>query len=149
METGQAAKPCKKLVGYDANALYLWALMQAMPTGSYTRCLADNEFKPKSSIKMAVEWLEFVAHKESIHIRHQLNNTEKRIGGRRLPADGFNAQTQTVFQFHGCFSHGHDCALNRGKEYNDKRQKPMAELWKKREPTRSLFAVKVTTWGRF
>ena len=61
---------------------------------------------------MANEWLEFVAHKESIHIRHQLNNTEKHTGGRRLPDNGINAQTQMVYQFHGCFWHGHDCALN-------------------------------------
>ena len=133
-ERGQAAKPCEKIVGYDANALYLWALMQDMPTGSYSRRLPDNEFKPKGSIRMAIEWLEWVAYKERIHIRHQLNNTEKRIGGRRLPVDRFNAQTQTVYQFHGCFWHGNDCALNRGKEYNDKRQKPMAEL---REETRA------------
>ena len=42
---------------------------------------------------MAIEWLEWVAHKEGIHIRHQLNSTEKRIGGRKLPVDGFNTQT--------------------------------------------------------
>ena len=99
-------------MGYDANALYLWALTQDMPTGSYTRHLAENEFKPKGSIRMANEWLEFVAHKESIHIRHQLNNTEKHTGGRRLPDNGFNAQTQMVYQFNGCFWHGHNCALN-------------------------------------
>ena len=108
--------------------------MQDMPTGSYKRHLADNEFKPKSPIKMAIEWLEWVAHKESIHIRHQLNNMEKRIGGRKLPVDGFHAETQTVYQFHGCFWHGHECALNRGKDFNEKRQKPMAEL---REETRA------------
>ena len=33
-EKCQAAKLCEKIVGYDANALYLWALMQNMPTGS-------------------------------------------------------------------------------------------------------------------
>ncbi|CAH3180046.1 unnamed protein product, partial [Porites lobata] len=133
-EEGEAAKLCEKIVGYDANALYLWALMQDMPTGSYTRRLSDNEFKPKSSVRMAIEWLEWVAHKEGIHIRHQLNNTEKRIGGRKLPVDGFNAQTQTAYQFHGCYWHGHDCALNRGKEFNEKRKKPMAEI---REETRA------------
>ena len=127
-EKGQAAKLCEKIVGYDANALYLWALMQNMPTGSYTRRMAENEFKPKSSVRMAIEWLEWVAHKEGIYIRHQLNNTEKRIGGRKLPVDGFHAQTQTVYQFHGCYWHGHDCSLNRGKEFNDKRKKSMAEL---------------------
>ena len=87
----------KKSLVYDANAPYLWALMQNMPTGSYTRRLADNEFKPKSFVRMAIEWLEWVAHKEGIHIRHQSNNTEKRIGDRKLPVDGFNAQTQTVY----------------------------------------------------
>ena len=127
-EKGQDAKLCEKIVGYDANALYLWALMQNMPTGSYTRRLAENEFKPKSSVRMAIEWLEWVAHEERIQIRHQLNNTEKRIGGRKLPVDGFHAQTQTVYQFHGCYWHGHDCSLNRGKEFNEKRNKPMAEL---------------------
>ena len=127
-ERGQAAKLCQKIVGYDANALYLWAVMQNMPTGSYTRRLAENEFKPKGSIKMAIEWLEWVAHKERIHIRHQLNNVEKRVGDRKLPVDGFNPETRTVYQFHGCYWHGHDCALNRGKEFNEKRKKPMAEL---------------------
>ena len=127
-EKGQAAKLCEKIVGYDANALYLWALMQNMPIGSYTRRMAENEFKPMGSIRMAIEWLEWVAHKEGIYIRHQLNNTEKRIGGRKLPVDGFNPQMQTVYQFHGCYWHGHDCALNRGKEFNEKRNKPMAEL---------------------
>ena len=28
---------CRSIVGYDANALYVWALMQDMPTGWYTR----------------------------------------------------------------------------------------------------------------
>ena len=105
-----------------------------MPTGSYTRRLADNEFKPKGSVRMANEWLEWVAHKERIHIRHQLNNTEKRIGGKRLPVDGFNAQTQTVYQFHGCYWHAHNCELTREKEFNEKRKKPMAEI---REETRA------------
>ncbi|CAH3030538.1 unnamed protein product, partial [Porites evermanni] len=34
-EEDEAAKPCEKIVGYDANALYLWALIQDMPTGSF------------------------------------------------------------------------------------------------------------------
>ena len=134
-ETGQAAKLCEKIVGYDANALYLWALMPNMPTGSYTRRLAENEFKPKSSIKMAIEWLEWLAYKERIHIRHQLNNTEKRIADCKLPVDGFNSQTQTVYQFHGCYWHGHDCEPTRGKEFNEKRKKPMTKLLEETKAT--------------
>ena len=30
-------KLCKKAIGYDANALYLWAISQDMPTGKYNR----------------------------------------------------------------------------------------------------------------
>ena len=57
-----------------------------------------------------------------------MNNTEKRIGERRLPVDGFHGPSQTVFQFHGCWWHGHNCYLTKGKEMNEKRKKPMAEL---------------------
>ena len=127
-EKGQAVKLCEKIVGYDANALYLWALLQDMPTVSYTRRMAESEFKPKGSIRMAIKGLEWVPHKEKIHIRHQLNNAEKRIGGRKFPVDGFHTQTQTVYQLHGCYWHGHDCALNREKKLNDKCKKPMAGL---------------------
>ena len=63
-----------------------------------------------------------------IHIHHHLNNTEKHIGGRKLPVDSFDVQMQTVYQFQGCWWHGHDCSLNRGKDYNEKHKKAMAEL---------------------
>ncbi|CAB4002579.1 Hypothetical predicted protein [Paramuricea clavata] len=75
---------------------------------------------------MAIEWLEWEARQRDIQIRHEYNNTEKRIGSRRLPVDDFHAESQTVFQFHGslilhfillgCYWHGHDCHLNEGKE---------------------------------
>ncbi len=37
-------KVCKKIVGFDANALYLWALMQDMPTGVFVRRKAEESF---------------------------------------------------------------------------------------------------------
>ena len=39
---------CRKTVGYDANALYLWALMQEMPTGWYVRRRAEKQFRPQT-----------------------------------------------------------------------------------------------------
>ena len=89
-------------MGYNANALYLWAIMQNMPTGSFTRRREETGFKRESSSKMATEWLEWKTRKGGIHIRHQMNDTEKRIGERRLPVDGIHSPSQTVFQFHGC-----------------------------------------------
>ena len=46
-EYGEAAHPCRSIVGYDANALYLWSLMQYMPMGWYTRRRAENDFRPE------------------------------------------------------------------------------------------------------
>ena len=40
---------CRSIVGYDANALYLWALMQDMPTGWYMRRRAENGFHPQQA----------------------------------------------------------------------------------------------------
>ena len=57
---GEAARPCRSIVGYDANALYLWSLMQDMPMGWCTRRRAENDFRPESAQlygQMAAEWL--------------------------------------------------------------------------------------------
>jgi len=35
-------KLCKKIIGYDANALYLWAIAQEMPTGKHTHITSYN-----------------------------------------------------------------------------------------------------------
>ena len=98
---------CRKIVGYDANALYLWALMQDMPTGWYTRRREENKFRPQQAQpygQMAVQWLTWESAKSGCAIRHQANGREKRIG--KLPVDGWCAQTHTAYQFHGCYFHG-------------------------------------------
>ena len=50
---------------------------------------------------MAIEWLEWQVFSRHIEIRHEYNNTEKRISACRLSVEGFHAESQTVFQFHG------------------------------------------------
>ena len=40
---------CRSIVGYDANALYLWVLMQDMPTGWYTRRREERQFCPQQA----------------------------------------------------------------------------------------------------
>ena len=98
---------CRSIVGYDANALYLWAIMQDMPTGWYTRRREENKFRPQQAQpfgQMAVQWLTWEYAKSGCAIRHQVNGREKRIGKRRV--DGWCAETRTAYQFHGCFWHG-------------------------------------------
>ena len=98
---------CRKIVGYDANALYLWALMQDMPTGWYVRRREENGFRPQQAQpygQMAIQWLTRESDRTGCTIRHQGNGREKRIG--KLPVDGWCAETRTAYQFHGCFWHG-------------------------------------------
>ena len=98
---------CRAIVGYDANALYLWALMQDMPTGWYVRRREENGFRPQQAQpygQMAIQWLTRESERTGLSIRHQANGREKRIG--KLPVDGWCAQTHTAYQFHGCYFHG-------------------------------------------
>ena len=98
---------CRSIVGYDANALYLWALMQDMPTGWYTRRREENKFRPQQAQpygQMAAQWLTSVSFTTGHTIRHQSNGREKRVG--KLLVDGWCAETRTAYQFHGCYFHG-------------------------------------------
>ena len=98
---------CRSIVGYDANALYLWAIMQDMPTGWYVRRREENGFRPQQAQpygQMAIQWLTRESERTGLSIRHQANGREKRIG--KLPVDGWCAQTHTAYQFHGCYFHG-------------------------------------------
>lgn len=56
-------KPCGRIVRYDANALYLLALNQAMPTGTYVRRLKTNEFRPKAQdhFVSAFHWIDWLS----------------------------------------------------------------------------------------
>ncbi|XP_066265252.1 uncharacterized protein [Branchiostoma lanceolatum] len=131
-DIGRKPKLCQKVIGFDANALYLWSLMQDMPTGYYIPRQADNDFKKEYSGhywgRMATEWLDWVGHSRDIVIRNKYNHTEKRIGLRQVPVDGFCSATAEIFQFHGCFWHGHDCHLTADIDTNSIRNKSMVEL---------------------
>ena len=119
---------CRSIVGYDANALYLWALMQDMPTGWYVRRREENQIRPQKAQpfgQMAVQWLTWESAKSGCAIRHQVNGREKRIGKRRV--DGWCAETRSAYQFHGCFWHGCPKCYDQN-ETNSVNDKTMAVL---------------------
>ena len=120
---------CRSIVGYDANALYLWALMQDMPTGWYTRRRAETGFRPDVAQpygQMAIQWLTRESDRTGCTIRHQGNGREKRIG--KLPVDGWCAETRTAYSFRGCFWHGCPKCHTNPEETNPKNNKTMATL---------------------
>ena len=120
---------CRAIVGYDANALYLWALMQDMPTGWYTRRREENGFRPQQAQpfgQMAVQWLNRESERTGLSIRHQANGREKRIG--KLSVDGWCPETHTTYQFHGCYFHGCPKCHADPEEINAVNGKTMAVL---------------------
>ena len=132
-------KKCANVVGFDANALYLWSLMQPMPVGTFIRRREEDGFKPVPSHKWGVKasgWLDWVAQSDGIFIRHQFNRGEKRVGAKGIPVDGFCKETNTAYQFHGCFWHGHQCHLN-PHHFNTVKNLPRDELRRQTEATSS------------
>ena len=97
-----------------------------MPPGWHRRRREQNAFRPESAQlhgQMAEEWITWEAARTGRAIRHQVNGREKRIG--KLPVDGWCSETNTAYQFQGCFYHGHPCL---GLETNAVNGKPMTQL---------------------
>lgn len=56
--------------------------------------------------KKAIEWLEAIMFDEGIHIQHATNGGEKAVGDRLVHVDGYCAETDTAYEFHGKYWHG-------------------------------------------
>ena len=135
------ARPCDGVVGLDANALYLWSLMQPMPTGFYSRRKADNNFKLEKSFtneQSANEWLSWKCQQDQTEIIHRhKNGREVRIGHRCIPVDGLSREKKKIYQFQGCLFHGHQCWLTKDRDVNPVNGKSLAELHEKTAMTTS------------
>ena len=122
---------CKRIIGYDANALYLHSMSLNMPTGPMTRRKAENNFRREKSEKylLAIKWLDYIQEKEGIYIQHCLNSpNEKRIPPYRV--DGYCSNLNkpnckpTVYEFNGCYFHYHEnCWITRNIKDNDQIKK--------------------------
>jgi hypothetical protein len=62
-----------------------------------------EHYKDKFS-KQSIRWLEYLMLKEGVLILHALNGSEKVILGTKV--DGYCSETNTIYQYHGCFWHG-------------------------------------------
>ena len=122
---GNANVVGKRILGHDANGLYAYCIAQSMPTGCFVDRRAETCFVGTFREKYfnMFFWLDYVAERDGIHVRHRLNNgKEVRIGPYRV--DGFCAATNTVYEFNGCWHHFcEDCQKPSAKEETLKRQK--------------------------
>ena len=67
----------------------------------------EQAFYPKhSSSPESLRWLEQEAALRKIHIHHAACGHGGKRWVERAPVDGYNHETKTVFQYHGCYWHG-------------------------------------------
>lgn len=53
---------------------------------------------------MSIEWLQYLAHRDNILIKHALRGGEQKVG--LYYVDGFHPSTNTCYEFAGCVFHG-------------------------------------------
>ena len=95
---GDEAKVCGRVLGVDANALYLWCVMQDMPVGHPIVREASNNFAPvthqRQNSKAAHAWLEHLSGQLSVTIHRFTIYKEKRLGKHGLMVDRSHAKTK-------------------------------------------------------
>ncbi len=62
--------------------------------------------QPGNYSKIAINWLNNIAHENNIHIKHAENGGEYRIPNSLYKADGYCAETNTIYEYSGCWYHG-------------------------------------------
>lgn len=76
----------------------------------------------------ALRWLRGIEKSENIIIQHAENGGEYRIPGTKYHADGYCAETNTVYEFHGSYWHGDPKKYNPG-DINPSVGKTYGELY--------------------
>ncbi|MES9906421.1 MAG: hypothetical protein ABW168_27535 [Sedimenticola sp.] len=108
---GDKERPCRSIVGYDANSLYLSAICHEMPVGRYVRRAERRGFKPNTDAKChyaMFDWMDWLNVSKGIGIRHKMNSgREFRVGPYSV--DGRDADTGELYEFMGCYWHGCHC----------------------------------------
>ena len=100
-------KPCQKIIGYDANALYLWAIGQKLGVGFPLVRREENNFRREFPQFAAGcrDWIDWLILERNIKIQSAFHGGEKKIGNYKV--DGFCQELNTVFEFYGDYWHCH------------------------------------------
>ena len=133
---GEKSQTCRHILGVDANSLYLKCMGEKHCTGFYVVRRRENNFRPVVSQQTslsATEWLRYRAIVDGVEILHQYNYGEISIGCKRIRVDGYVPKIRVIYQFHGCYWHGHTCVNNRSLLSSDK-----GLLWLKERSSHTL-----------
>jgi G:T-mismatch repair DNA endonuclease (very short patch repair protein) len=70
-----------------------------------------------------------MSKKENINIQHAENEAEFKIPNTRYSADGYCKETNTIYEFHGCYWHGCKKCFEDRDEINKVTKKKMEQLY--------------------
>ena len=82
-------KPCQKIICYDVNALYLWAIGQNFPDG-YLLIRQQEKFFVREFPQFSGgyhDWIDWLIHELNIEIQSAFHGGEKKLGPYKV--DGF------------------------------------------------------------
>ena len=94
-----------------------------------TIAIVPEYSKTDNYSKMSIIWLNYMSKAKNLNIQHALNGGEKKltIDDKTYKVDGFCKETNTVYEFYGCFWHG--CPnCYKPNIINTKNQKDMGTL---------------------
>ena len=122
-----STKLAKKILGFDANSLYLFCFTAEFPTGPFMRRRAENNFKPEHSNQYQdmYDYIDFLAHRENLTFFHKNNRGhEVRVGRYLCDAMAYVTDPNTgenkhvIVNFDGCRYHPHmGCKLYKMKPH--------------------------------
>ena len=122
----------EKILFLDANSLYLHAIAQNNPTGYFCRYKESENYRPDSCSRyglMAYQWLCLMQKKEKNFIQSRYNMGECFVSKYSYKVDGFCEETNTIYEFEGCFWHGCDaCNVNRNADGNLRETHPIKNI---------------------
>ena len=150
IEYGEDAKTCQKIVGFDANSLYLWAIAQELPTGPYVIRNSETNFKPEYIYNdgIATAYLEYISEKRGVYIQHALNGGERVVDYWKL--DGYVPSTKGVIEVNGCYFHGCRKCTNHSSLHPTMKGKTFGDLYsatvKRNSYLRARFTVVEEFW---
>ncbi len=97
----------------------------------------------------SIQWLDSITEQEGINIQHALNGGEYQIPNTRYKADGYCAETNTIYEFYGDYWHGNPDVYE-SELINESTNCTMGELYQKtidrERMIRSLGYNIITKW---
>jgi len=106
-------KLCEKILGYDVNSLYLYAIASDQPCSDFIRRRREDCFKPsfKTLYSSMYVWMEYMSKKDGVFIKSCLTTgKECKVGPYYLDGLALYPQDSKVhlFEYNGCRFHPHD-----------------------------------------